>query len=289
MKDSNNFIKLSKYYREHKLAHAYLIETNNIDKCLLDLNLFIKEICCPYQYIEGCTKCNICHLIETNEFQNYFLIEPNGNTIKKEQILDLKKKCAQIPNISKANVYVIKNAEKLNASSSNTMLKFLEEPFDNCYGFFITTNKENLLNTIQSRCENLTVLYNSEDIFINLNVSDMKSELLATIYNYLYKLEVEKKLGIIYNKDILLANYISKEHIEIIFKIILDIYDYFLHKKYIDIFNEEYEKFCFLDSSISKLENKKKLIVDLLNNINNNLNIELMLDKFVIEMSDING
>ena len=34
--------ELVKRYREKKLAHAYLIETNNYDKALQDLKEFIK-------------------------------------------------------------------------------------------------------------------------------------------------------------------------------------------------------------------------------------------------------
>ena len=38
--------KLVKYYHENKISHAYLIETNNIDKCFLDLKCVVKQIFC---------------------------------------------------------------------------------------------------------------------------------------------------------------------------------------------------------------------------------------------------
>ena len=44
--------KLVKYYHENKISHAYLIETNNIDKCFLDLKCVVKQIFCSGTYKE---------------------------------------------------------------------------------------------------------------------------------------------------------------------------------------------------------------------------------------------
>lgn len=42
MKLNNVFENLYTLYRENKLAHAYLLETNDIQKCLIDLKTFVK-------------------------------------------------------------------------------------------------------------------------------------------------------------------------------------------------------------------------------------------------------
>ena len=43
-----------------------------------------------------------------------------------------------------------KNAEKLNGSSANAMLKFVEEPTEGILGFFITNNKDVIIPTIKN-------------------------------------------------------------------------------------------------------------------------------------------
>ena len=44
MKLNNVFENLYTLYCENKLAHAYLLETNDIQKCLIDLKTFVKNI-----------------------------------------------------------------------------------------------------------------------------------------------------------------------------------------------------------------------------------------------------
>ena len=51
-------------YREGCLAHAFLIETNDQEKCVENLLQFLKVINCPREYKKNCTDCNLCHLIE---------------------------------------------------------------------------------------------------------------------------------------------------------------------------------------------------------------------------------
>ena len=65
--------KLVKYYHENKISHAYLIETNNIDKCFLDLKCVVKQIFCSEAYKENCNECNICSLVD-QEFLPSFVV-----------------------------------------------------------------------------------------------------------------------------------------------------------------------------------------------------------------------
>ena len=51
----------------------------------------------------------------------------------------------------------------MNPSSSNSLLKFIEEPEEGIYGILITTDRSKLLPTILSRC-NLISLKSSKKI-----------------------------------------------------------------------------------------------------------------------------
>ena len=139
---NNNLSEIYNQYREKKLAHAYLIETNNSTRLLDDLKKLIKAINCPNEYKEHCQSCNLCNLITKDNLPSIITIEPEGASIKKNQIETLKLSFETKPIYSKYNVYIIKNAEKLNSSSANAMLKFVEEPTAGILGFFITNNKD---------------------------------------------------------------------------------------------------------------------------------------------------
>ena len=127
MFSNSSLLEIYKKYREGRLAHAYLIETNNIPKLMNDLKELIKALNCPEEYQETCHKCNLCNLISKNNLPSLVTIEPEGTSIKKSQIEDLKIAFETKPIYSKYNTYIIKNAEKLNGSSANAMLKFVEE------------------------------------------------------------------------------------------------------------------------------------------------------------------
>ena len=166
--------ELVKRYREKKLAHAYLIETNNYDKALQDLKEFIKIINCPEEYKKKCEKCNLCNLINKDNLPSIKIIEPDGASIKKVQMEELKEAFSTKPVYSRYNTYIIMNAEKLNSSSANSMLKFIEEPTDGIIGFFITNNKDVMIETIKSRCQSLILKYENKNIVESLGINVLK-------------------------------------------------------------------------------------------------------------------
>ena len=278
---------LVKYYHENKISHAYLIETNNLEKCYLDLLKVIKQIFCQNEYNKECNKCNICNLVNQNYLPSLVVISPDGMNIKKEQIVELKKKFSTVPIYTKENIYVIKNAEKLNGASANTMLKFLEEPEQNILGFFITNNANNVISTIRSRCEVIKVLYDIHELDINNITNDINKDKFDVAIEYLFKIEVEKKLGIMYNRDVVLNKFSEREDIKTVFKIIFIIYEELL-KKVMGLDNKfDFEKINELSSlDKDKVLRRINLVTKFIDDIDSNVNVELLLDKFVIELGD---
>lgn len=278
---------LVKYYHENKISHAYLIETNNLEKCYLDLLEVIKQIFCQNEYNKECNKCNICNLVNQNYLPSLVVISPDGMNIKKEQIVELKKKFSTVPIYTKENIYVIKNAEKLNGASANTMLKFLEEPEQNILGFFITNNANNVISTIRSRCEVIKVLYDIHELDINNITNDINKDKFDVAIEYLFKIEVEKKLGIMYNRDVVLNKFSEREDIKTVFKIIFIIYEELL-KKVMGLDNKfDFEKINELSSlDKEKVLRRINLVTKFIDDIDSNVNVELLLDKFVIELGD---
>ena len=278
--------KVVKMYHEQKLAHAYLFVTNNIDKAMLDIIDIIKQIFCPEKFSHDCNNCNICNLINQLYLPSLVIITPDGKTIKKEQILDLKKQFSTKPIYTKENIYIIKNAECLNASSANTMLKFLEEPEEDIIGFFLTNNVNNVINTIKSRCEIINMFYSEAALTINTLDNENNYKYFEVAIEYLRKIEVEKKDGIMYNNSDLLNIFSEREDIKIVFQILVLIFEELLKYKY-NLDNQfAILNLGFLVNLDEKVILKKiNLLNEFLDNLNSNANLELLLDRFVIEMS----
>ncbi len=279
--------RLVKFYHGNKISHAYLLETNNLEKCFDDLLKVIKQIFCENDYQENCQKCNICNLIEQNYLPSLKIIETDSSSLKKEQILELKKAFSTKPVYTKENIYVIKEAEKLTDASANTMLKFLEEPEENIIGFFVTNNINNVISTIRSRCEVLKVYYPENTINVDALMTDRYEEMFNICKNYL--VELKRGSGIFINRDILLCKYKEREDIKTFFKILMIIFEELLKKKL--SFENEFDRFNLKELECLKLKEIQdglQLIISTIDNLSFNGNVELLLDKFVIEMSGEN-
>ena len=283
---SSIFNDLVTKFHENKLAHAYLIETNNLDQALIDIKNFLKIINCPENYNNECTKCNLCNLININNLPSIKVIEPDGTSIKKKDIIALKEDFSSLPLYSKYNVYIIKNADKLNASSANSMLKFIEEPTPGILGFFLTNNKDIIIDTIKSRCESYTINYEYKTLQDSLNITNEQYQnYLNLIKNYLNYINTSK---LITNKNIILKEYSERQDIENIFKIIYAIY----YQNFLKVNHEPYDETLLNEFSLNenknKIEQKLKIITKILTNMSYNVSIELILDKFVLEMRGLN-
>ena len=155
---------VDKLVENNKISHTYLIEIGNYDddyKFVID---FVKMILCNLRYDElVSSKNSLIHLIDTNNFPDIKVVEPEGSYIKKSQLLDLQKEFNNKSLYDTKRVYIIKNAEKLNSASANTILKFLEEPENDIIALLLTDNRYHVIDTIISRCQILTL---KEDIFV---------------------------------------------------------------------------------------------------------------------------
>ncbi|MCL2560078.1 MAG: hypothetical protein FWE07_06280 [Turicibacter sp.] len=97
----------------------------------------------------------VARLVEQEEHANVITIRPDGKLIKKEQIVFLKGEIAKKSVEDKAKIYVIDGAEKMTASATNSLLKFLEEPAPGVHIILLSPSKEALLSTIVSRTVNV--------------------------------------------------------------------------------------------------------------------------------------
>ena len=143
-------------YLDHNMfSHAYLFEVGNYEEDYSFILDFVKMLFCnnnnKFNKLD-CDKCNICSLINQEMFPDLYIIRPDGNEIKKEQLLNLEKEFSNTSIVSNYKICIILEAEKMNISAANSILKFIEEPEDNIFNILVTKNKYKLLPTIVSRC-----------------------------------------------------------------------------------------------------------------------------------------
>ena len=172
-----NFIN---YLDNNMFSHAYLFEVSNYDDDYSFILKFVKLLFCNNNKFSelDCNKCNICSLIDQNMFPDLYVIRPDGNEIKKEQLINLEREFSNTSIVSKYKICIILEAEKMNVSAANSILKFIEEPEDNIYNILVTKNKYKLLPTIVSRCLYFNIRdnesYNFDDDFYKVFVSYLK-------------------------------------------------------------------------------------------------------------------
>ena len=288
---------------EDRLVQAYLFCCDDVEYAYEYAKEFVKDIIASSKMKEEILN-NIYKRIDNNEYTELKVVETSGNVIKKEQLLDLQKATQNKPVEGNKIVYIIKNCEKLNSSSANSILKFLEEPADDIIAILITDNINLVMPTIKSRCQILNfrnVRKEFEDIdklkkYILPENSEIEDEdidnLINNSFEVLKTIEKNKKSTIIYEKDLLWDKFKTPEEILIMLNILL--YSYMdalymkLGKNINYMFNyeqipEELSNFNEKDSLINKIN----IIEELKNELKMNVNSKLLFDKLIIELSEV--
>ena len=99
-----------------------------------------------------CDRCKSCIEFDSNNNPDFRIIEPDGNSLKIEQIREFQNKVAEKPIISNRKVYIINDSDKMTTEAQNCLLKTLEEPPEFVTIILIGSNESAFLDTIKSRC-----------------------------------------------------------------------------------------------------------------------------------------
>ena len=150
------FRQLQNSFEHGRLAHAYLFEGDQgTGKAELALWFAKHMFCLNLQNEMPCEKCNNCLRITSKDHPDVVEIEPDGQSIKVDQIRALQSELAKSGFESAKKVVIIHQAEKMNSNSANSLLKFLEEPPANFMIILETQSLGKILPTIRSRCQTI--------------------------------------------------------------------------------------------------------------------------------------
>lgn len=294
-----NYDLIKNSINKNEFSHAYLIEGNNAYEFALSL---AKTMLCPKYNtnLKDCGECTQCKTIDDGNFPEIKIINPDGLSIKKEQLLSLKEEFKNKSIIGTRKVYIINEIERINQQSANALLKFLEEPEDGIHAILVTNSSFKILETIISRCQIISLMNSKEydESFstlkkINKTIKfEFEKEQIDTIIDFADYYENKGIKTILYTNSLWLQKFKEKKD-NIYGLIVLSIYykeilDYKLQNK-IDIFSDYLEQIKKIASknNINQIISKIKIINDAKNKLENNVNTNLLFDKMIIELEDI--
>jgi len=152
--------------QKNRVAHAYIFEGERGTGKKEASILLAKSLYCEQTDIHKrpCNQCTNCKRISSGNHPDVHMIEPDGLSIKKEQIQFLQEEFTKKGVESNRKVYIIDQAEKMTVQAANSLLKFLEEPLSDTTAILISDQTQKILPTIISRCQMITFKHLSADV-----------------------------------------------------------------------------------------------------------------------------
>ena len=229
---------LQKSMQNNTISHSYMfIGIEGIGKKIIAKE-FAKNILCLKRNeknakinnidSKNCT-CKSCVEFKTNNNPDFSIIEPDGNSIKIEQIRELQKRIQEKPIISNSKVYIINNADMMTKEAQNCLLKTLEEPPEYAIIILIGSNENLFLTTIKSRCmilhfEQISNTNIKKYLQTELGISNLDDEMLDIFQGSIGKAIELKDKKEEYHKIITLIDNLEKKDIIDLYKLAEPIY-----------------------------------------------------------------
>lgn len=275
-------------FKNKRISHAYLIETNEVSYAL-DLAIDMAKLF----IFDGKFDKKINNLIDEGNYPNLVVID-NDREVKKNVIKDLMLNFSLKSTDGRKMIYIISDITLLNKYSSNSLLKFLEEPENDIIAILLAPKIYKVLNTITSRTQVISLVrendFNYKDIF--LDYYDKNSEILFD--DFVNSLE---KLILKFYTDLETSGILVLENRAIYdigknFKLYL-LYGLYLYYDALNI-KINRDKADFLPSSLVKENIAKLEIDDIIKRIeivnkflflsDYNVNMNLFIDSFIISI-----
>ncbi|MDP4169729.1 MAG: DNA polymerase III subunit delta' [Bacillota bacterium] len=306
---------------KNRVGHAYLLEgmrgTGKKDIALLLARALFCEA--PINRYQPCEACNNCKRIANGNHPDVHIVEPDGLSIKKQQIKELQEEFSKKAVESSKKVYMIVHADKMSNGASNSLLKFLEEPNAETVAFLLTQQVQQILPTILSRCQTLSFkplplnamakqlvenginplnaalfaqMTNNLDEAIALNVDDwfaQAQKLVVKLYEVLNKNPLEAMVNL---QGDWFLHFKEKEQLDrgldLLLLIIKDLLYIQLDKQDQIVFKKESERLkqFALHASGRRISEQMAAILDAKRRLQANMNPQLLMEQLVLKLQE---
>lgn len=300
-------------YENNKVSHAYIITgPDGIGKSIMAMFMASTILCKGKN--KPCGECDACIKIIHGNHPDVKMISPKGRSIGVDYIRDLIDEIYTKPYEGDKKVVIIKNSDSITVQGQNAILKTLEEPSEDTTIIMLAENINQVLQTIQSRCQILRLGRIPEKrikaYLTGLGVDEKKANAAAglsdgivgnglrfldekyiklrqDVINKARELVTADALNILKSVDFFINN---KDKIDVIFDILISWYrdiimlklikdkNILMNMDYYDLLVEESQKLSYnrLDSIINIINSSREKINE---NVNYQLTIEVMILK----------
>ncbi len=142
--------------RKDSVNHAYLFDGPAGSGQMKTAITFAQALFCTEMKDDACGKCLECRKVEHGNHPDLYLINPDGASIKIDQIRGLQRVFSYRSESKNPKVYIIDHADTMTNQAANSLLRFLEEPPIPAVAILIAENVQALLPTIQSRSQRVS-------------------------------------------------------------------------------------------------------------------------------------
>ncbi len=151
-----------KFSDASRLSHAYIVSAQSPDEALNTARRIAAAAVCTRGFDVPCGECRACRKAFADIHPDIVTVSrPADDRGRKKREISVDQIRAVIadahvmPNESERKVYIIDEADTMNASAQNAALKLLEEPPKGVVFLLCTANAQQLLPTVRSRCAEL--------------------------------------------------------------------------------------------------------------------------------------
>ncbi len=247
-----------------KLTQAFLIGNVLFD----DVQNEINEVLQKYIFNN-----NIDNLKDNPDV---YILKQDEVNITKDVIKDLLNKLSTTSQFNNKKVYIIDKTEYLSDTVFNAILKTLEEPKEGIYAILISNNIDAVKPTIVSRCQKIFLTSSTDKLELSDEIEEIANNLINSIEENGPKTIAKnyKMYNIITDRDkfVQILKTMMNEYHKVLKSIIEEKNDDFLNKKILE------------NNNLTSILNKMLIIDNTINLMQNYLNKNLSIDRFIIEM-----
>ena len=258
-------------------SHAYLFNVNSLEVAFPYIKDFAKKII--FENISNEEKELISYQIDHDEFDDLYVVNPSTIGISTSEItklLDYMETTSLRENGRR--VYIIYGFERLTREVSNKILKFLEEPSDNIYALLMTENMDRILSTIISRCQTINLNFSLSDNTID-------DENIPNLKKFFEFLLSHKKETIAYENNYFKDALTDRIKFDNYFAILEKMISNSINKMIGGTYEEKYCLNQLNEYDLSLLINFLNITNKLKGLIKQNINLNLLLDRYIIEVT----